>query len=91
VTCCSLRSEDGKKVTAEVWVNEKRVGERVWESRATNSNSNRRAEADPIRYIEKKPLPGGEAAVYMDTLSLNGLLGTVALVPYEKIELHIPH
>ncbi len=69
-------------VTAEVWVNEKRVGERVWapyrldvteylhagENRltiaVTNSDSNRRAEADPMSYMEKELLPGGEAAVW---------------------------
>ena len=95
-------------VTAEVWVNEKRVNERVWEPyrleitedlhpgenhlriAVTNSDSNRRADEDAMRYLEKKELPGGRAAVYMESLSLNGLLGPVALVPYEKIELHIP-
>ena len=95
-------------VTAEVWVNEKRVGERVWEPyrldvteylhpgenrlkiAVTNSDSNRRADADPARYMDKKDLPGGRAAVYMGTLSLNGLLGPVELVPYERVELHIP-
>jgi len=95
-------------VTAEVWVNEKRVGERVWEPyrleitedlhpgenhlriAVTNSDSNRRADEDAMRYREKKELPGGRAAVYMESLSLSGLLGPVALVPYEKIELHIP-
>ena len=95
-------------VTAEVWVNEKRVGERLWEPYRldvteylhpgenrlkiliTNSDANRRAEADPMRYMERKLLPGGGAVVYMDLLSLNGLLGPVELVPYEPIELHIP-
>jgi len=95
-------------VTAEVWLNEKRVGERVWEPyrldvteylhpgenhlkiAVTNSDSNRRAEADPMRYMERKQLPGGGAVVYMDTLSLNGLLGPVQLIPYEKIGLRIP-
>jgi Glycosyl hydrolase 2 galactose-binding domain-like len=95
-------------VTAEVWVNGKRVGERVWEPyrqdvteylhagenhlriAVTNSDSNRRAEADPMRYMERKQLPGGGAVVYMDTLSLNGLLGPVQLVPYDKVDLRIP-
>jgi hypothetical protein len=95
-------------VTAEVWVNEKRVGERVWKPYrlditqylhpgenslkvlVTNSDANRRAEADPMRYMERKLLPGGGAVVYMDLLSVNGLLGPVELVPYEKMEVHIP-
>jgi hypothetical protein len=95
-------------VTAEVWVNDKRVGERVWapfqfdvsqylhsgENRVkiavTNSDSNRRAEADAMRYIQERDLPGGRAAVYMESLSLNGLIGPVTLVPYEQIDLHIP-
>jgi beta-galactosidase/beta-glucuronidase len=95
-------------VTAEVWVNGKRVGERVWEPfrldvteylhpgenrlriAITNSDSNRRADADTMRYLEKKPLPGGRAAVYMDSLSLNGLIGPVALVPYQQVKLYIP-
>lgn len=95
-------------VTAEVWLNDKRVGERVWEPyrldvteylhegenhlkiAVTNSDSNRRAEPNPRRYIERRLLPGGNAVVYMDVLSLNGLLGPVKLIPYEKVELRIP-
>ena len=94
-------------VTAEVWVNDKRVGERVWapfqfditsylhsgENRlkiaVTNSDSNRRAEEDAMRYIQERELPGGRAAVYMESLSLNGLIGPITLVPYEQIELNI--
>jgi len=65
-------------------------GENRLKIAVTNSDSNRRAVADPIRYLERKLLPEGIAAVYMDLLSLNGLLGPAALVPYKKIELHIP-
>jgi hypothetical protein len=43
-----------------------------------------------MRYMERKLLPGGGAVVYMDLLSVNGLLGPVELVPYEKMEVHIP-
>ena len=95
-------------MTAELWVNDKKVGERLWlpyrfdvteslhpgENRLkiilNNTDSPRRAEADPRRYIERKLLPGGGAVVYMDVLSLNGLLGPVQLIPYEKIALRFP-
>jgi hypothetical protein len=45
------------------------------------------AEADPERYFHRKALPGGRALPLLDTLSLNGLLGPVRLVPYLDMDL----
>ena len=94
-------------VTAEVWVNGKRVDDRVWEPfrfditsfvqpgenrlriAVTNTDANERAEADPERYLRRKLLPGGRALPLLGTLTLNGLLGPVQLVPYLDVDLPI--
>ena len=111
------RSLEGKRieldlgqvgVTAEVWLNGQRLGERLWQPyrfdvtaflhagkndlkiAVSNSDSNSRAEEDVMRYIDKTQLPGGDAAVFMGSLNLNGLLGPVQLVPYSKFEMSLP-
>lgn len=51
------------------------------------ADANERAEADPERYIERRALPGGRAVPLLETLTLNGLLGPVRLVPYLNVDL----
>ena len=64
-----------------------RPGENRVRIAVTNSDANERAEADPERYFHRKALPGGRALPLLDTLSLNGLLGPVRLVPYLDVDL----
>jgi hypothetical protein len=64
-----------------------RPGENRMRIAVTNSDANERAEADPERYMYRKALPGGRALPLLETLTLNGLLGPVRLVPYLDVEL----
>jgi hypothetical protein len=95
-------------LTAEVWVNGKKAGERVWApfridvSRlltkgrnqlriaVTNSDANGRAFAMEERFQERTRPPAGgvtnAAAVYLDSLRLNGLIGPVRLRVAEPVE-----
>jgi hypothetical protein len=94
-------------VTTEVWVNEKKVGERAWEPyqldlsnylhpgkntlriAVTNTDSNRRAEANVHRYEERKRLPGGRAVPFIDDIGPSGLIGPVRLVPFVRMAIDV--
>ena len=85
---------NGKQVDDRVWEPFRfditaylHPGENRLRIAVTNSDANERAEADPERYIHRRALPGGRALPMLDTLTLNGLLGPVRLVPYLDVDL----
>ena len=94
-------------LTAEVWLNGEKVGERVWEPyqldvakylhpgkntlkiAVTNSDANRRAEANVHRYEQRKRLPGGRAIPFIDDIGPSGLIGPVQLVPFIRTAIDV--
>jgi hypothetical protein len=85
---------NGKHVDDRVWepfrfdiTSYLQPGENRLRIAVTNTDANERAEADPERYIQRKALPGGRAVPLLETLTLDGLLGPVRLVPYLEVSL----
>jgi (4-O-methyl)-D-glucuronate---lignin esterase len=59
-----------------------RPGKNTLKIAVTNTDSNRRAEANVHRYEERKRLPGGRAIPFIEDIGPSGLIGPVRLVPF---------
>ena len=80
-------------VTAEVWVNEQRVGERVWKPFRFDITREARIGTNRLR-IEVSNTEANARAVanhrqLLDNIELNGLLGPVRILPYVELSIKV--
>lgn len=78
-------------VVAEVWLNEQKVGERIWEPFSINVTRFLRPGANRLKIVVTNTSDALRTNPdRMQVIDMNGLLGPVRLIPYRKTQFTIP-
>jgi hypothetical protein len=77
-------------VVAEVWLNEQKVGERIWEPFSINVTRFLRPGANRLKIVVTNTSDALRTNPdRMQVIDMNGLLGPVRLIPYRKTQFTI--